>query len=119
MDDVYNHKIFVSLIKDTLFLQLVVAVIWFFIYKLYKYDVRNGKLIFLINVLIYIFFIAYLINDLYSYPDLRVGGLIFGFEMGILALSIIYTFFLVVEYFIIKLIIRTFKNHNSNFVNRT
>jgi hypothetical protein len=113
MVDTYNHRIFVSLIKDTLLLQLVVAAIWFFIYKLYKYDVRNGKLIFLINVVIYIFCVAYLINDLYNYPDLRVGVLGFGCAMGILALSLIATFLLVVEYFIIKLIIRTFKNHNS------
>ncbi len=113
MVDAYNHRIFVSLIKDTLLLQLVVATIWFFIFKLYKYDVRNGKLIFLINVLIYIFCISYLLYDLYSYPDLRVGGLVFGYAMGILALSIIATFLLVVEYFIIKLIIRAFKNRNS------
>lgn len=116
MVDAHNHRIFVSLIKDTFLLQSVVAVIWFFIYKLYKYDIKKGKLIFLINVLIYIFCVAYLINDLYTYPDLRVGGVSFAYEIGLLALSIIATFLVVVEYFIIKLIIRATayrKTHNS------
>jgi hypothetical protein len=109
----YNHRIFVSLLKDTLLLQIVVAAVWFFIYKLYKYDVRNGKFIFLINVLVYIFCVAYLLNDLNTYSDLREGGVSFAYFMGVLALSILATFLLLLEYFIIKLINRTFKNRNS------
>lgn len=116
MGEAYNQRIFFSLLKEILLLHLIVAAIWFFIYKLYKHDVKYGKLIFLVNVLIYIFCVAYLINDLYSYSDLRAGGISFAFEMGILLLSIIATFLLVVEYFIIKLVVRAFftnKTHNS------
>lgn len=114
MEELHNRGIFFSLLKETLLLQLAVAVIWFFIYKLYKHDVKNGKLIFLINVLIYISCIAYLINDLGIYSDLRVGGIGFAFEISILILAMIATFLLVVEYFIIKLVIRAFVANNKS-----
>ena len=114
MQEAYNREIFWSVMKEFLFLQVIVALVWFFIYKLYKHDIKHGKIIFVINVLIYIFYNLSLIKDLINYLDLREGGISFGFEMGILLLSIISTFLLVVEYFIIKLIIRAFMTKDSN-----
>ena len=114
MQEAHNTEIFCRLIKELLFLQVIVASIWFFIYKLYKHDIKHGKIIFVINVLVYFFCNIYLIRDLKNYLDLREGGISFGFEMGTLLLSIISTFLLVVEYFIIKLIIRAFVTKNPN-----
>jgi len=116
MIEEHNHRIFLSLLKETFLLHLLVVAVWFFIYKLYRHDVRHGRFIFFMNVLVYISCVSCLINDLNTYPNLSAGGVGFAFEMGILALSIVATFLLVVEYFIIKLIIRAFspnKTHNS------
>jgi len=105
MDKVYNQEIFTSLVKEFLFLQVVVAVITFFIYKLYINNLKKGKVIFLVNVLVYIALNFCMVYQIYIEPDLRIGGISFAFEMYSLFLALLFIIVLLLEYVLLKFIV--------------
>jgi|JI8StandDraft_2_1071088.scaffolds.fasta_scaffold163994_1 hypothetical protein len=105
MDKVYNQEIFASLIKEFLFLQLVVAIVIFFVYKLYANGLRNGKQILLVNILVYIALNLCMIYQIYTEPDLRIGGISFAFEMYSLFLALLLIIILLLEYVLLKFVI--------------
>lgn len=105
MNKVYNQEIFASLMKEFLFLQLVVAIIIFFMYKLYANGLRKGKLILLVNVLVYISLNLCMVYQIYNEPDLRIGGISFAFEMYSLFLSLLFIVALLLEYVLLKFIV--------------
>ena len=101
MDKSYNQEIFISLITNFLLLQIVVSIIWFFIYRLFTRNLlKKGKIIFFSNIIIYLFLNFYMIFEIYQESDLRIGGISFAFEMYTLFLGIIFSFLLLIEYMI-------------------
>jgi hypothetical protein len=101
MDKSYNQGIFISLMTNFLLLQIVVSIIWFFIYRLFTRNLlKKGKIIFFSNIIIYLFLNFYMIFEIYQESDLRIGGIGFAFEMYTLFLSIIFSFLLLIEYVI-------------------
>ncbi len=101
MDKSHNQEIFISLMTNFLFLQIVISIIWFFIYRLFTRNLlKKGRIIFFSNVIIYLFLNSYIIFEIYKEPDLRIGGIGFVFEMYTLFLSVIFTFLFLIEYVI-------------------
>ena len=108
MDKVYNQEIFTSLMKEFLLLQFVVVLITFFIYKFYIDNLKKGKVIFLVNVVIYSILNFYLIYQIFIEPDLRVGGISFAFEMGVYFLALLFIIVLLLEYLLLKFVVFKF-----------
>ncbi len=105
MNKVYNQEIFTSLMKEFLFLQLIGAIIVFFIYKLYVNGLKKGKHFFLANLLVYITLNLCMIYQIYIEPDLRIGGISFAFEIGIFFLALFFIVVLLLEYVLLKFIV--------------
>jgi len=94
MDKSFNREIFINLMNNFLILQIVVSIIWFFIYRLFTRNIlKKGKIIFFSNVIIYLFLNSYMIFEIYQESDLRIGGIGFVFEMYTLFLSIFFLFY--------------------------
>ena len=114
MDKSFNREIFINLMNNFLILQIVVSIIWFFIYRLFTRNIlKKGKIIFFSNVIIYLFLNSYMIFEIYQESDLRIGGIGFVFEMYTLFLSIFFSFLLLIEYVIFYRIFKYLEQKQS------
>ncbi len=68
-------------------------------------NLKNGKVTFLVNVVIYSILNFYLIYQIFIEPDLRVGGISFAFEMGVFFLALVFIVVLLLEYVLLKYIV--------------
>ncbi|TDP60294.1 hypothetical protein BC748_1276 [Flavobacterium dankookense] len=71
-------------------------------------NLKKGKVIFLVNVVIYSILNFYLIYQIFIEPDLRVGGISFAFEMYSLFLALLFIVVLLLEYVLLKFIVFKF-----------
>ena len=82
MDKSFNREIFTILITNFLLVQIVVSIIWFFIYRLFTRNIlKKGRIIFFSNIIIYLFLNSYMVFEIYQESDLRIGGIGFAFEL--------------------------------------